>query len=66
MKIPPNTVAGRKLRLSGRGLPASGDKSGDLYAVVRIDIPKVLTDRERELFIQLAAASTFNPRFQAG
>jgi curved DNA-binding protein len=62
MTIPPGTVAGRKLRLSGRGLPSSGGKPGDLYAVARIDIPKTLSDRERELFTQLAAASTFNPR----
>ncbi len=62
MRIPPNTVADRKLRLSGRGLPAAGGAPGNLYAVVRIDIPKTLTERERDLFKQLAAVSTFNPR----
>jgi curved DNA-binding protein len=62
MKIPPGTVAGRKLRLGKRGLPAANGEQGDLYAVVHIDIPKTLTPRERELFAQLAAESTFNPR----
>lgn len=62
MTIPPGTVAGRKLRLSGRGLPSANGKPGDLYAVARIDVPRNLTDRERELFTQLSAASTFNPR----
>src|SRR5690606_18095290 len=65
MTIPAGTAAGRKLRLGKRGLPAPNDGvHGDLYAVVRIDVPKTLTERERELFSQLAAASSFNPRAQ--
>lgn len=65
MTIPAGTAAGRKLRLGKRGLPAPNDGvQGDLYAVVRIDVPKTLTERERELFSQLAAASSFNPRAQ--
>jgi curved DNA-binding protein len=33
-----------------------------LYAHVHIDMPATLTERERELFKELAAASHFNPR----
>ncbi len=68
MTIPPGSVAGRKFRLGKRGLPAVSGAQGDLYAVVRIEVPKTLTARERELFAQLAAESTFNPRahLQAG
>lgn len=62
MTIPPGTVSERKLRLGKRGLPNANGVQGDLYAVVRIDVPKTLTERERELFSQLAAASSFNPR----
>src|SRR3546814_1342309 len=62
MKIPPNTVSGRKMRLGKRGLPAANGVQGDLYAGVRIDIPKALTERDSELFTPLAAASTFTPR----
>ena len=64
MTIPPNTSAGRKLRLSRRGLPA-GATQGDLYAIVHIEVPKTTTERERELYSQLAAASSFKPRAQA-
>jgi len=68
LRVPPGTVATRKLRLTGRGLPAPDGSRGDLYAVVRIDIPKTLTARERDLLTQLAAESKYNPRahFHAG
>lgn len=59
LTIPPGTRSGRKLRLRGRGLAA--DKS-DLYAIVRIDVPATLSERERELFQELAKVSNFKPR----
>lgn len=62
MKIPAGTVSGRKLRLTGRGMPTSGNTQGDLYAVIHIDIPKTLTERERDVYAELASVSTFNPR----
>jgi curved DNA-binding protein len=62
LAIKPGARAGQKLRLSGRGLPASGASAGDQYAVVRIDVPHTVSARERELYEQLAAASNFNPR----
>jgi curved DNA-binding protein len=62
LKIPPGTAAGRKLRLAKKGLPKPGGGEGDLYAIVQIVNPTVLTDRERELFRGLAEASRFNPR----
>ncbi|MGZ5651916.1 MAG: DnaJ C-terminal domain-containing protein [Usitatibacter sp.] len=62
LKIPPATAAGRKLRLGKKGLPKPGGGEGDLYAIVQIVNPTVLGDRERELFRELAASSTFNPR----
>lgn len=62
INIAAGTVAGRKLRLAKRGLPTSGDQVGDLFAVVRIEVPKSATAAERELFEKLAAVSTFNPR----
>lgn len=64
MKIPAATVADRQLRLAKRGLPAASGVQGDLYAVVHIDVPKTLTDTERDLFTRLAAESKFNPRAQ--
>ena len=35
---------------------------GDLYAEVRVMVPKTLGKRERELFEELAAMSDFDPR----
>lgn len=59
LTVPPLTRAGRKLRLRGRGL---ADGRSDLYALVRIDVPSSLTERERTLLQELALASSFNPR----
>lgn len=66
LTVPAGTRAGRKLRLRGRGLANGRGGRGDLYAVVHIDVPGALTERERELFRQLAAASRFDPRAVAG
>jgi curved DNA-binding protein len=62
LTVPPGTRSGRKLRLRGRGLANGRGGHGDLYATVHIEVPTTLSDRERELFKQLADASRFNPR----
>ncbi len=62
LTIPAGTRSGRKLRLRERGLANSRGGHGHLYATVRIDVPATLTERERDLFGQLAEASDFNPR----
>lgn len=57
LKIPPGTSSGQKLRLRGRGLPQKpgrGGEPGDLYMTVRISLPKQLSDRQRELYEELA------------
>lgn len=62
LKVPANTRAGQRLRLSGRGLPKPGGGAGDLYAIAQIVVPAAASERERELFKQLAESSSFNPR----
>lgn len=62
LKVPPNTQAGQRLRLSGRGLPRPHGKEGDLFAIAQIVLPAAATAVERGLFEQLAKDSTFNPR----
>ncbi|MDN3358114.1 DnaJ C-terminal domain-containing protein [Actinomadura sp. DC4] len=62
VKVPPGTSSGRRLRLRGRGLPNPRGQPGDLYAEVQIMVPPKLSDQERRLFEQLAAASSYNPR----
>jgi curved DNA-binding protein len=64
VKVPPGTSSGRRLRLRGRGLPNPRGQAGDVFAEVRIVVPPAPTERERQLFEQLAAASTFDPREQ--
>ena len=58
IRVPPGSSSGRRLRLRGRGLPKSGGGRGDLHAIVKITVPKKLSDRERELYEQLAETST--------
>ena len=62
LKIPPQTPAGRKLRIASKGLARPGGGEGHLYAVVQIVNPTVLSPRERELFEELEKASRFDPR----
>jgi curved DNA-binding protein len=62
VKVPPGSSSDRKLRLRGKGLPSPRGKPGDLYATVKIMVPKKLTSQERELFEQLASVSSFDPR----
>jgi curved DNA-binding protein len=62
LKIPPGTQSGQKLRLRGKGLPRKGHDRGDLFAAVKIVIPKSQTPQEKELFEELARVSSFNPR----
>jgi DnaJ-class molecular chaperone len=47
LKVPPGTGGGRKLRLRGAGLESTKGAKGDLYAVLRIDVPAKLTDEQR-------------------
>lgn len=55
IRIPAGTQNGRMLRLRGRGLPKlkSTDK-GDILVRTKVMIPTELTDRERELYSELA------------
>ena len=58
VRVPAGSSSGRRLRLRGRGLPKPGGGSGDLHAIVKITVPKQLSDRERELYEQLAESSS--------
>ena len=62
IKVRPNTAAGQQLRLGGRGLPRAHGNAGDLFAIVQIAVPANASERERELYRQLADASSFEPR----
>lgn len=57
LTIPPGSQPGQLFRLSGRGMPSLREASrrGDLYARLKVEIPRDLTKRERELFQELAS-----------
>lgn len=56
LRIPAGTSSGQNLRLRGKGMPKLRDDGfGDLYAKVRVTVPKQLTDRERQLIEELAS-----------
>jgi curved DNA-binding protein len=62
VKVPPGSSTGRKLRLRGQGMPGPRGGLGDLYATIKVEVPKKPTAEERKLFEQLAEVSSFNPR----
>jgi curved DNA-binding protein len=62
IKIPAGTQNGQRLRVRGRGLPVRAGGKGDLIVVVKIEVPGKLSEREKDLWEQLARDSRFNPR----
>lgn len=62
VKVPAGSSTGRRLRLRGRGLPNPRGKAGDLFAEVKIMVPKDVGDDERKLMEELSAVSTFDAR----
>ncbi|PIS47538.1 MAG: hypothetical protein COT17_02950 [Elusimicrobia bacterium CG08_land_8_20_14_0_20_51_18] len=54
IKIPPGTHTGKKFRIPGRGLPVKNGARGNLYALIKIDIPETLSPKQKELFKKLA------------
>jgi curved DNA-binding protein len=64
LKIPANSRAGAKLRLRGRGRPASAP--GDLYVLLQIALPPADSDAVRAAYGAFAAAAPFNPRSSLG
>ena len=64
LKIPAASHAGSKLRLKGRGIPAS--PPGDFYVVLQIALPAANDDKAKAAYAALAAALPFNPRANLG
>ncbi|HUZ18241.1 MAG TPA: DnaJ C-terminal domain-containing protein [Spirochaetia bacterium] len=62
LTLPSGIESGRRLRIRGKGLAKSKDERGDLYAVVKVVVPKRLTAAERSLFEELQRTSHFRPR----
>ncbi len=56
LKVKPETQNDTKVKLKGKGMPKykRENQSGDLYITYKVTVPKNLTDREKELFTELA------------
>ena len=62
LRVPAGTRAGQHLRLTGRGMTRGSGAAGHMYAIVRIEVPTVIDDKQKSLFAQLAEISNFEPR----
>ena len=55
VKVPAGSQNGRKLRIPGKGMPKlRGTGHGDLYVTLVAQVPTNLSERQRELFRELA------------
>ncbi len=64
LTIPPNSKAGGKLRLKGRGIPAK--TPGDLYVLLKIVLPPADTEQAKALYTKMQQELKFNPRAGLG
>ena len=62
IKIPPGAQNAQRMRVRGHGLPFRSGGRGDLYVVLRVQVPERVTEREKSLWEQLARESSFHPR----
>jgi molecular chaperone DnaJ len=55
LKVPSGTEDGKLLRIKGRGAPRlKGSGQGDVLARIKIEVPKRVSKKQRELLEQLA------------
>lgn len=65
--LPPGTSSGAKLRLRGHGVRKQGSEDrGDQFILIRVIVPRTLTDAERALFEKLRDLNKTNPRAASG
>lgn len=59
LKVAPETQNGNKIRLKGKGFPAYKQEGsyGDMFITYEVTLPTNLTDKQKELFMQLSKIS---------
>ena len=57
MKVPEGTQSGQRLRLKGLGLVKKGGERGDQYVKIKILIPSTTSEKEKDLYKELAQIS---------
>jgi curved DNA-binding protein len=60
LNIPAGSSSGKRMRLKGRGLP--GKPAGDQIVNIKVVVPRPQSERERELYEELADVSGANVR----
>ena len=67
LTIPPGTQGGQKLRLKGKGAPhLKGGGRGDMFAVVKIAVPKNIPEDGKKLLKEFGKQSAYDPRAGLG
>jgi curved DNA-binding protein len=67
LKVPAGSQTGHKLRLKERGIPgSSGNPAGDLYIVLKVELPPADSDKARKLYETMAQELAFDPRQKVG
>lgn len=64
LSVPPGVRPGQRLRLAGKGYLTEEGERGDQIVEIRIEVPREISQAELELYQQLQAIETFNPREQ--
>lgn len=66
LKIPPGTPSGQIFRLKGKGFSSvAGPGAGDMLVRVVIDVPRDLTDEQKELLARFSASQKPSPLIKA-
>jgi curved DNA-binding protein len=56
LNIPEGTVANRRFRIPGKGLPSTKGTTGDLYVEIKINTPGVISESQRKAWESLRTA----------
>jgi curved DNA-binding protein len=67
LTIPEGTQGGHRLRLRGKGAPhLQGGGRGDMYAVIKIAVPKKIPEKGKKLLRDFDGQTPFDPRAELG
>lgn len=61
LTIPPGTGSSKRFRLAGKGFRNRKGETGDLFIEVIIQMPPVLSDKEKDLLKEWKSVSNFHP-----
>jgi molecular chaperone DnaJ len=67
LKVPEGTQSGTVFRVKGKGVPVlNGHGKGDIVVEVKVDVPKKLNKRQRELLNELSGLTTVDNKPSKG